>query len=141
MKFLKQPCANCPFRQDQHYGLRPERVQEIDFMLRHDGIFTCHKEIDRVARDIARLDGSDAQVPDDFYDDGGAVPSRHQGAIEPAGFCGGALHWMQQHDLLRANRVTRLALVLGLLPDPLPPSAAPVAEDIFHMAEDLDPSE
>lgn len=140
MRFLTQPCANCPFRKDQHFMLRVERVQEIEGHLRGDGLFHCHKEVDRVNRQLAAA-GACAQNEEEDEDCGsrpyspdGVVPAAYRSKVEPAGVCGGALRWMDKHDLLYANRATRMAGRLGLFEWPLPPTAAEVCDDIMHLA-------
>jgi hypothetical protein len=141
VKFLTQPCSNCPFRQDQHFQLRPERVDEIDFALRHDGSFHCHKDIARVHKEVNRLRPDLDEDEADFTEAGGQVPLSLRGQVEPPAFCGGALRWMEMHDLFRDNMVTRLGLALGVLPSPLPPAKVEIARDIFHMCEPPSPED
>ncbi|EPL0898375.1 hypothetical protein [Acinetobacter lwoffii] len=43
---LKSPCKDCPFKKDKNY-LRADRIQEImDYMIKDDEIFSCHKTVD-----------------------------------------------------------------------------------------------
>lgn len=39
---LKKPCADCPFRSDKLFQLRPDRVKEIV----NGDSFPCHKTVD-----------------------------------------------------------------------------------------------
>lgn len=49
---LTDPCADCPFRSDKPFYLRPERADEIADSLRsNEGDFHCHKTVDYSGED------------------------------------------------------------------------------------------
>jgi hypothetical protein len=145
MKFLTQPCGDCPFRLDQDFHLHPERAAAIGGALANDGFFQCHKEVARVTRQVAELER--ARDPDaefdmgDFYDNGAAPePELHRDKVEPAAFCGGALHYMNQNpDMLFRNMITRWAINKGMLPYPMPSPCSPVTSDITHLSRSCAP--
>lgn len=139
MKFLKQPCKDCPFRLDQDFHLHPNRAQEIGNALAHDGFFQCHKEVARVTREVAAIERArDASCEFDeheFYDNGATpTPAMHADKVEPAAFCGGALHYMNQNEMLLRNMITRWAIRMGELPYPMPEPVSPITSDIAHLS-------
>jgi hypothetical protein len=137
MKFLKQPCDQCPFRLDRAAALSERRAKEIDDALRRDRSFACHKDVQRLHRQAylaqveyeERLGGLEGEDREDEEDEGGW----NEDLVQQAAFCGGALHYMQSQDLIRANRLTRVALMLGLLKEPLDPPRVPMATSIDHL--------
>lgn len=58
MKYLTQPCGNCPFRTDQCFDLRPSRALEITALLERDGHFTCHKTTHKPSQEQAFCGGA-----------------------------------------------------------------------------------
>lgn len=94
MKFdLTRPCADCPFRKDIHFNLRPKKWREIVNSLMSDQTFVCHKTID-----YREWDDNGEFVPDDH--------NQH---------CAGALIMMQRSGHLFDNYLFRLACMFGLL--------------------------
>lgn len=137
MKFLKQPCGDCPFRLDMTYHLHPERAQQIGDALAHDGYFQCHKEVDRVRREALALwqqeHGEDAEAEDTELDELATLQACED-RVEPAAFCGGAIRYMDHNDMLHRNMMTRWAIRTGALPFPLPAPIAPCTSDIQHLS-------
>jgi hypothetical protein len=85
---LSGPCADCPFRSDKRFELRPSRVDEIADALLNDDGFTCHKTIE--------------------YDDSDGTPTITRDARE----CGGAMATLEKMN--RPSQVMRIAERLGM---------------------------
>lgn len=102
---LRTPCADCPFRADKTFHLRPERAAEIARALRSNaGDFHCHKTVN--------------------YDDG-LEGSIEQGKTK---VCAGALITMEKSGLSTQNM--RIAGRLGLYDPARLDMDAPVYDDL-----------
>lgn len=111
---LTSPCANCPFRTDINFYLRPGRREEIVEALRNDQIFACHKTLDGEWDDEGRyaITGTESH-------------------------CAGALIVMKKSNELADNYMYRMAQVVGIFDPEKLNMGAPVEDslELFETAQ------
>ena len=102
-----KPCNNCPFRTDVTPYLRPERAEEIAYVLRSGGQFSCHKGLDLPERKRQFCRGALGVMENDFGADANQMVriSMRLGLLAPevpelaAEFVDASLdEWVERHE-------------------------------------------